>query len=196
MFSHTPIYQGRGVEITYLEHGNPITAKEFFTRLGDDVFAIDFSRRLASQPFDAGFWESPPYSENTADHAFRCVLINSPELSKNTADPSAFIRKLAGVARDGSGIFANVNNSATLISPQAKPANYGHLMAFLRKASPIQITNLWAAVSKVVLEKSGQQPLWISTSGLGVPWLHVRVDSEPKYYRHLPYITEPKAADE
>ena len=29
--------------------------------------------------------------------------------------------------------------------------------------------------------------LWVSTSGLGVYWLHVRLDSYPKYYQHAPY---------
>jgi hypothetical protein len=28
---------------------------------------------------------------------------------------------------------------------------------------------------------------WISTSGLGVPWVHVRLDSYPKYYQYRPY---------
>lgn len=30
-------------------------------------------------------------------------------------------------------------------------------------------------------------PLWVSTSGLGVPWLHVRLDDAPKYYTHRPF---------
>lgn len=30
-------------------------------------------------------------------------------------------------------------------------------------------------------------PLWVSTSGLGVSWLHVRLDSRPKYYTYAPY---------
>lgn len=34
-------------------------------------------------------------------------------------------------------------------------------------------------------------PVWISTSGLGVPWLHVRIDDRPKYYQHAPYRTWP-----
>ena len=33
------------------------------------------------------------------------------------------------------------------------------------------------------------QPLWVSTCGLGVYWLHVRLDSFPKYYRYAPYQT-------
>ena len=33
----------------------------------------------------------------------------------------------------------------------------------------------------------GIQPIWLSTAGMGVPWLHVRLDSRPKYYAFGPY---------
>jgi hypothetical protein len=29
--------------------------------------------------------------------------------------------------------------------------------------------------------------IWISTIELGVSWLHVRIDSTPKYYHYTPY---------
>ena len=32
-----------------------------------------------------------------------------------------------------------------------------------------------------------QRPLWLSTNGLGVAWLHARIDARPKYYSHRPY---------
>jgi len=31
------------------------------------------------------------------------------------------------------------------------------------------------------------RPTWLSTAGLGVYWLHLRLDSRPKYYRYQPY---------
>jgi hypothetical protein len=30
-------------------------------------------------------------------------------------------------------------------------------------------------------------PVWLSTAGAGVAWLHVRLDDRPKYYSHRPY---------
>lgn len=30
-------------------------------------------------------------------------------------------------------------------------------------------------------------PVWFSTSGMGVPWLHFRLDHRPKYYTFTPY---------
>ena len=33
------------------------------------------------------------------------------------------------------------------------------------------------------------RPLWLSVAGGGVPWLHVRIDDRPKYYRYDSYRT-------
>jgi hypothetical protein len=196
VFSHSSIDDGNTVKITYLELGSPITAEQFFARLQDRSFAIDFSKRLSGQAYKGAFLECPAYSSKTSDLPFQCVLINSPDLDLKPANPSAFVRKLAEVTEDGSGVFPNINNSATLISPQAKAADYSHLLAFLRRANPHQIANLWETTSKVVLQQAGDDPLWISTSGLGVPWLHIRVDTQPKYYRHLAYLPQPQLVDE
>jgi len=31
------------------------------------------------------------------------------------------------------------------------------------------------------------RPVWLSTAGGGVSWLHVRLDDRPKYYHHAAY---------
>jgi len=38
-----------------------------------------------------------------------------------------------------------------------------------------------------VRQRLGERRLWISTAGGGVAWLHVRLDSSPKYYGFRPY---------
>jgi hypothetical protein len=38
-------------------------------------------------------------------------------------------------------------------------------------------------------ERIGEAPVWLSTAGMGVAWLHVRLDSRPTYYGHRPYKT-------
>jgi hypothetical protein len=37
------------------------------------------------------------------------------------------------------------------------------------------------------LGRHGPRPLWLSTAGGGVDWVHMRLDDQPKYYRHLPW---------
>ena len=33
-------------------------------------------------------------------------------------------------------------------------------------------------------QRVSASPLWLSTAGMGVSWLHLRLDSRPKNYRH------------
>ena len=37
------------------------------------------------------------------------------------------------------------------------------------------------------LSRTSELPVWVSTNGDGVAWLHVRIDERPKYYAYAPY---------
>ncbi len=39
-------------------------------------------------------------------------------------------------------------------------------------------------------KRVSDKPVWLSTAGGGVPWLHVRLDNRPKYYSYRPYREE------
>jgi hypothetical protein len=69
-----------------------------------------------------------------------------------------------------------------------------HLAAFVRSASADVIDDLWSSVGRAVARRRAAKPdpVWISTAGLGVYWLHVRLDDRPKYYRHRAF-TDPSA---
>ena len=43
------------------------------------------------------------------------------------------------------------------------------------------------ALARELLARIDYRTLWLSTSGLGVAWLHLRLDHEPKYYQYAPY---------
>jgi hypothetical protein len=87
-----------------------------------------------------------------------------------------------------------LRSDATMVSPCEAAGTsldtYTHLAAFLRGAPQEQIDTLWQTVGSAVaaeLIDRGNSPLWVSTAGGGVAWLHVRLDSRPKYYKHAPY---------
>ena len=73
--------------------------------------------------------------------------------------------------------------------PLTEHAAYGHLAAFVRAAPGGQIDALWQAVGAALEDAWGRSPapVWLSTSGSAVSWLHVRLDARPKYYVHAPY---------
>jgi hypothetical protein len=60
----------------------------------------------------------------------------------------------------------------------------------MKNASPALISELWRKVADTAVNKMKSEPdadIYISTSGMGVSWLHVRIDSRPKYYNYEPY---------
>jgi hypothetical protein len=52
----------------------------------------------------------------------------------------------------------------------------------MRSGPEAQKHELWQAVGKAMDARLGPKPIWLSTAGMGVAWLHVRLDSRPKYY--------------
>lgn len=72
-------------------------------------------------------------------------------------------------------------------SPVADVAAYGHLAAFVRLARQDQRDALWRKVGEAMSKRVGARPVWLSTAGAGVSWLHVRLDDRPKYYGFEPY---------
>ncbi len=155
----------------------------------DEDFNAHFSNLLAAAPFAAFFWETPPVTAYTAARAFECVLVDSPALARLTAEPAAFARPFAAEPDDEIVAFENLGRDAWLVAPRplAEAEGYPHLAAFLRTAPAAQKAALWRRTGEALLRLLSERPLWVSTSGLGVAWLHVRLDTRPKYYVHEPY---------
>ncbi len=65
----------------------------------------------------------------------------------------------------------------------------GRLTGLVVRGAPReQVDALFVAVGALQSVRArSKDTLWLSTAGLGVDWLHVRIDSRPKYYRHGPY---------
>ncbi len=74
--------------------------------------------------------------------------------------------------------------------PQTKRICYGHLAAFIRNAPDSQKDALWRVIGATMQQHVSDYPLWLNTAGGGIAWLHVRLDSRPKYYGFRPYKTE------
>lgn len=85
--------------------------------------------------------------------------------------------------------FANLGGDARLVPCPVGPHEaYAHLARFVRGGLREQVDTLWRRVGEALIEwwsTPGTTPVWLSTSGGGVPWLHVRLDRRPKY-SHAP----------
>lgn len=153
------------------------------------AFQLFWSGVLQNIPFDAYCWETPALTHATLDHPFECVCVNNPALAATCADPGPFMEHFNPDLNKPIVCFENLGADALLLAPtpQASAGAYTHLARFVRDAPASQVQALWAAVSRAVEARLGDEALWLSTAGLGVYWLHVRLDSRPKYYRYLPY---------
>ena len=80
--------------------------------------------------------------------------------------------------------FPNLSGDTTLVVPiPKKNKNFATIKDFVNNASLKQQSDLWKCVSREI-RKSLQHTdrVWVSTHGLGVPYLHVRICNKPKYY--------------
>ncbi len=181
----------RGERVAVLRGGAPVSFEAALHALtGDADFRAFLLAELAAAPFPAFFWETPPVARQNLARPFEYVTIAAPGLAAATADQRPFAAELAAApAGETVASFANLSGDALLVAPRplGPPDAYAHLAAFLRGAPPAQQHDLLALTATRAGEALSKRPLWISTAGLGVFWLHVRLDSRPKYYSHGPY---------
>eukprot|EP00980_Cylindrotheca_fusiformis_P006921 scaffold1442_cov128-Cylindrotheca_fusiformis.AAC.42 len=158
-------------------------------------------------PFEGFRFETKGVTADSAkDVPFEFVLVNDDNLYQFASDsnPDVFADMLKTCPNNPNACaFSNLGGDAMLVSPKniadgnaADDHNknsknrYGHLAAFLRKAPTNQIPEVWKLVAETYqqrLESRSPDPVWFSTAGGGVAWLHFRFDTRPKYYRYSPF---------
>ena len=146
-----------------------------------------YNNVLASSNYRGFFWEIKPINRSWENEIFEFVLVNSSALSRIKADSSPFQEHFQ--TKEPIIAFPNLGGDAQLIvpTPISDKNNYPHFAEFVRNAPASQKGKLWEIVSLEYQKRLSDQPIWLSTSGLGVYWLHLRIDSRPKYYQYSPY---------
>lgn len=143
---------------------------------------------IRSYDAEALYWECTPWKPD-ADPLFEMMIIPTRAMVKRATNGAAFEEHF-----DGSALvhtFPSLGRDAELVvpAPLGRTDTFGHLASWIRSADEQQVDALWIAVGNAIAEWNAQDrgTLWVSTAGGGVPWLHVRLDSRPKYYKHAPY---------
>jgi hypothetical protein len=185
----------RGLRFAVDRAGRPATYAEVLRGWRSDAaFRSLFNALLADAPYTAFRWETPAVTADTVSRPFEFVLLNSPGLAPRP-DPQAFAEHFRGAETDVVA-FPNLGKDAILVvpCPIVEPSAYGHLAAFVRLAPEPQRHALWRTVGEAMARRVGNEPVWLSTAGAGVSWLHVRLDDRPKYYGYGPYRRGTEAA--
>lgn len=153
-------------------------------------FTDAFCDLLAGSPFLAFRWETPALVSSALDEPFEFVTVEARSLDRRP-DIDTFAEHYSQT--NAAVTFPSLGGSSTLIAPCPRTGrdDFAHLAAFVRSATPTQRHALWAEVSAAVNERVGSTPIWLSTAGDAVAWLHVRIDRRPKYYSYHPYRHRP-----
>ena len=154
-----------------------------------DAFRAFLTGLIVACDYRALRWETPPITRRTVQRPFEFVLVDDPFLEM-APEPDVFGPYFADQA-PGADVLAvyNLGRTAKLVVPRqiVEPRSYVHLKAFLRDAPAPQVHALWQCVAVTARQRLSDEPLWVSTAGGGVSWLHVRLEREPKYYAYRPY---------
>ncbi|MBA4287232.1 MAG: hypothetical protein C0434_17075 [Xanthomonadaceae bacterium] len=174
--------------------GRPLSFDAVFARwriTPDDGLRRTWTEVLRALPYAACFWELPALHAAMRARPFECVCLNAPQLAAvaGPADRDSFRR--AFIIDDGTPFasFDNLGGDALLIAPRPADAtaDYRHLLRYLRLAADADADALWQRIAVELEARIGREPVWLSTAGLGVNWLHIRLDQQPKYLQHRPY---------
>ena len=155
----------------------------------DEKFRFFYLEFLVTIDYEAYRWETPCLSNSTIDSDFECVFVSNPSLDR-PANPSAFENQFQDVSPETQVLsFPNLGGDASLIVPtkQTDTSAYCHLRTFTKDAPIEQQHAVWQRVGSSMLENLSDKNIWLNTAGGGVPWLHIRFDSRPKYYWYEPY---------
>lgn len=155
----------------------------------NESFRSFFISLLADAPFSAYRWETPPVTLSTVSREFEFVLLDTPSLVR-PPDTKTFADYFTATESDtGIVVFDNLGKDALLVvpSPKGDDSAYAHIAAFTRYGPHPQIHALWQIVGQTMQQRIINGPVWLNTEGSGVSWLHIRLDSRPKYYGFSPY---------
>ena len=181
----------RTLRVCLLHGGAPLSWADVVELWQNDAaFREFYISILADAPFQAYFWETPPITSTTINRDFEFVLVDSDHLADVEADQHAFASHFLSAESAQTVLeFPNLGGDATLVvpSPQGPATAYSDIRSFAKLAPEAQQHQLWRRVGGAIIRHLGSEPVWVSTSGLGVYWLHIRIDTRPKYYTFDPY---------
>jgi len=191
-FKKTKLAKERSVKYSLYRKEEQLCYIDFLNFLqSDKEFRSFFIELLSGIPIHAFQWETPPVTLSSIDQPFEFVVNDSPGIDL-PPDPGPFHRYLNELdQRETVAVFNNLGGDAKLIAPSPSPEddslNYSHIGVFTRSAPAGEQHALWQKTGEVTEKMLSNRPLWLNTAGGGVAWLHIRLDSSPKYYRHQPY---------
>lgn len=177
----------------FMENNNILLWKNVINLWKNHLFIDFFTEAILSCNMDNFFWECPSISLlNINTQPFTCFIIKCNAVIK-TANKKAFEEYFNTSKRIVH--FYNKDKSALLIVPKHlnnyPEKAYINISNFLKYSPKYQLYQLFNEISKdLCIELKNNKCIWLNTHGLGVYWLHIRLDTYPKYYHTLNIISK------
>lgn len=180
-FDRVPWIGGEGYWLILNGENQAIHWDQVFEFTGSFVDA--WIRALSQIPYDKY------YVEFDSDNPVRVLIAKAGDELSNIADRTPFEDKIANATSRDFITFLNLSGDGYLVVPLPKSSviNYANISTFTRTADIDTQKDFWNFVIDVYRKRLSLRPnksskLWLSTHGTGVKWLHVRIDTAPKYY--------------
>ena len=166
-----------------------LSFKEVFELWGSSsAFVAFYVDELIKLDYQAFYWEHPAIKTAFLPKKYECTLQKSQVLEHRNVNENAFKDYL--YSKEKVVDFINLGGDARLVAPTKQTAKeaYKHLGKFIRLAEAEQIIQVFKRVGILIFEELEKRKLiWLNTAGLGVIWLHIRMDTRPKYYKTNSY---------
>jgi len=130
------------------------------------------------------YWETTPVFADK-DAICKQKFIPDKRLNKLKPNYRPFAKHIKSSNNKYVVSFPNLSGDATLVIPMPRSdgRSYATLKDFMDNATVVQQTAFWKRVAQQIEKMlETNKKLWISTHGLGVHYLHVRISKVPKYY--------------
>ena len=162
---------------------------DFFNSLvNNEIFRNEIIQIFKKSKFENVYWEFPPYYKTTTQSKAQFVFMSTSSFGK--ADSENFKEHLSNRETGEIVVFNNLSGDTKLISIASKNNNdmFCHIMQFMKNAPSEYKHNLLIKIGCEMLKYSNStSPIYLSTHGHGVSWLHIRICNRPKYYTYKEY---------
>lgn len=151
-------------------------------------FVQFYQNVLSGLGFTAFCWEHPVLTLSLLDQKYECTLQKSALLDQLPVNEKAF--KSHNLQEALAVDFLNLGKDARLVIPTKKSNKeiYNHFGKFLKFDQNQQVEAVFKKTGSTVVNELEKHPnIWLNTAGLGVIWLHIRMDTKPKYYKTKAY---------
>ena len=155
-------------------------------------FVVTYRDLLLALQLAEFFWEHPRITRAERFEPYEVAIVPSSSLDRLTANPAPFGGKIN--PNRATNVFLNLSGSALLVVPSPErrdgaELDFSTLRRFLTHAGKPRLTNFFRTLAETWEQQlTDDTPhKFLSTHGLGVSWLHVRLDERPKYYRTREY---------